>query len=134
MRAAKGWRWSSYHATAGISADISWLSSDWLLSSFVKKRNKAQLLYRRFVSEGKGQVKPWPKLSHQINLGDEQFVKKMQQHVLEDDDLSEVATAQKKRKVKSLDEYKHQYSDRNTAICKAYESGGYSMKAIGDFF
>jgi len=132
--AAKDWSWSSYRATAGLSTRISWLSSDWLLSNFAKKRKEAQLLYRRFVSEGRGQEKPWPKLSHQIYLGDEQFVNTMQKLVPVDKDLSEVVSAQKRSKVKSLDEYKSQYSDRNIAICKAYESGGYSMKAIGDNF
>ena len=134
VRAAKDWSWSSYRATAGLSAGISWLSSDWLLSNFAKQRKEAQLLYRRFVSEGRGQEKPWSKLSHQIYLGDEQFVKIMQKKVPVDEDLSEVVSAQKRSTVLSLDEYKRQYSDRNIAICKAYESGGYSMKVIGDYF
>ncbi len=134
VRAAKDWHWSSYRATAGLSAGVSWLSTDWLLSNFAKRRCDAQLAYRRFVSDGKNQEKPWSKLTHQIYLGDDKFVKTMQKKVPADEDLSEVVSAQKREKAKSLAEYQRRYSDRNTAICKAYESGSYSMKAIGDYF
>jgi len=134
VRAAKDWRWSSYRATAGLSAGVSWLTTDWLLSSFAKKRSQAVLLYRKFVSEGKGQQKPWINLSNQVYLGDDAFVKTIQEKIPDDDDLSEVTSAQKRKHVLTLDEYEREYSDRNVAISQAYASGGYSMKLIGEHF
>jgi len=134
VRAAKDWKWSSYRATAGLSISASWLSLDWLFSNFSQKKSEAQLAYRRFVAEGRKQGSPWSNLSHQIYLGDKKFVKAMEKKVPAIEELSEVVSVQKRKKPKSLDEYRRRYADRDIAICKAYESGGYSMKSIGDYF
>jgi putative transposase len=34
----------------------------------------------------------------------------------------------------SLDEYQQQTATRNEVIIKTYQSGGYTMKQIGDYF
>lgn len=90
--------------------------------------------YRMFVLEGRNQPKPWQDLKNQIYLGDDNFVDEMQCKILPDTDLSEIPSSQKRQVVKSLADYEKTYKDRNTAISKTYESGGYSLKDIGDYY
>jgi hypothetical protein len=61
-------------------------------------------------------------------------VDEMQRKVLPDANLSEVPSSQKRQVAESLAYYEKKYSDRNTAISKSYESGGYSLKDIGDYY
>jgi hypothetical protein len=67
-------------------------------------------------------------------LGDEAFVNKMQGKIPPETNLSEIPSSQRRQVAKSLEYYEKNSSDRNDAICKAYKSGAYSMKAIGDYF
>jgi putative transposase len=66
--------WSSYHATAGLTARPDWLETDWLLSQFGKRKSTAQSKYSQFVTEGIQQESPWNKLKAQVLLGEESFV------------------------------------------------------------
>ena len=50
------WRWSSYRATAGLSASLSFLALDEVLGRFGDDRRRAQAVYRRFVQDGLDQV------------------------------------------------------------------------------
>lgn len=134
VKSAKDWPWSSYRATAGLSVGFSWLSSDWILSTFAVKKSKAVRLYRQFVSNGIKQAKPWDNLKNQIFYGDQEFVDRMQKQVSEDKDLSEIPSSQKRAKVRTLSDYDEKSKNRNMAICKAYASGGYSMKQVGEYF
>ena len=134
IRSAKDWPWSSYRATAGLAEPVGGLVIDWLLSSFSKKKSIAIARYREFVSQGRNLPKPWAQLKNQIYLGDDAFVDEMQCKISLDTDLSEVPSAQKRQVAKSIEYYAKKYPERNKAIIKAYESGGYSMSEIGDFF
>ncbi len=58
----------------------------------------------------------------------------MQSNISPDIDLSEIPSSQKRKVAKPLACYEKKYRDRNTAITKAYESGGYSLKEIGDCY
>jgi len=78
VRSAKDWQWSSYCATTGLIKAHTCLTTDWLLSSFSKKRLKAQQAYRLFVQQGKNQPSPWRNLKNQIYLGSSEFVDEMQ--------------------------------------------------------
>jgi putative transposase len=49
-------------------------------------------------------------------------------------DLSEIPFKQRSIAAMTLDEYQQQSSTRNEAIIKAYQSGGYTMKQIGEHF
>lgn len=131
---AKDWPWSSYRATAGFVEASKWLTTDWVLSVFSRRKKTAIEKYRRFVSEGRNQPKPWSNLKRQIYLGDDNFVDEMQCKISPDVDLSEIPSSQKRQAVKPLSHYADKYRDRNAAITKAYESGGYSMKDIGDYY
>jgi len=132
VRAAKDWPWSSFLATAGQVKAPEWLYTDWLLSVFSKQRAAAIRHYKQFVANGKGQPSPWDELKNQVYLGNEGFVKKMQDKLIVDADLSEIPHAQKRAVAKPLAYYTDKYKDRDKAIFEAYSSGTYSMKQIGE--
>jgi len=134
VRSAKDWEWSSYRATARLSDMYPWLTTDWILAAFSRGKQDAIQQYRVFVSEGRNQPVPWEELKNQIYLGDEQFIDDMQCKILPDNDLSEIPSSQKRRLTKPLSFYENKYKDRDTAIFKSYESGGYSLKNIGDYY
>lgn len=66
----EAWTWSSYRATAGFTDDPEYLTADWILSHFAKKRKAAQKHYREFVLAGPSKGRPWDHLKGQIYLGD----------------------------------------------------------------
>lgn len=134
VRGPQDWPWSSYRATAGLTAAPTWLQTDWVLSAFGQRTSSAQVRYRAFVAEGKNQPSPWGQLKNQIYLGSDAFVDKMQNRLAPDRDLSEVPAAQRRRVAKPLDYYACQHRDRNEAIQRAYASGGHGLKAIGVHF
>ena len=129
---AEDWRWSSYRNTVGIAGAPDWLTIDWLLSCFAKRRKLAMEKLVQFVSEGKGQASPWGGLRKQIYLGDEAFVEEMQAKVEPDADLSEIPSSQKRKLAKPVEDYFDATLSRNEGIYRAYQSGAYSMKAIAD--
>ena len=49
-------------------------------------------------------------------------------------DLSEIPSSQARPRPKALSEYKRFGKDRNTAIVQAYQSGGYTLKEIAEYF
>ena len=134
VRSAKDWHWSSYRATAEFIKAEKWLTVDWILAAFSRKKIVAVKQYRAFVSAGRNQSKPWEELKNQIFLGDDAFVDEMQSKISPETNLSEIPSSQKRRVVKPLTYYENKYNDRDVAIVKAYESGGYSMKTIGEYF
>lgn len=134
VRSIRDWRWSSYRATAGLVAAQEWLDIHWLLAAFGRQKSKAIDSYKLFVAEGKDQPSPWRQLKNQIFLGDDTFVEKHIKLVDGDRDLSEIPSSQKRVLPKLLDEYEKVSTNRNTAIYAAYQSGGYSLKEIGEYF
>lgn len=134
VRSVRDWPWSSYRATAGWADAPGWLCVDWLLSAFGAQRKVAEGDYRRFVSEGRRSSSPWVDLKRQLYLGDEAFVDKMLTRVGDESPLSEIPATQRRRPPKPLEHYAKTNRDRDKAITAAYRSGGYSMKAIGDYF
>ncbi|MFW2440137.1 MAG: REP-associated tyrosine transposase [Arenicellales bacterium] len=134
VRAAKDWPWSSYRATAGFKNTDTWLTVDWILSVFSKKRAEAIKQYRLFVSEGRNQPAPWDELQNQIFLGNDAFVDEMQCKISVNQSLDDIPSSQKQQVAKPLMHYEKRYEDRDEAIFNSYKSGGYSMKEIGDYF
>lgn len=49
-------------------------------------------------------------------------------------DVSEIPFKQRSVAPLTLDEYQKKSATRNEAIIKAYKSGGYTMKQIGEYF
>lgn len=134
VRSAKDWPWSSYRATVGQTKVENGLTVDWLLAAFAKRKATAIERYKKFVAEGKGQPSPWRLLRNQIFLGTDNFVEKMQSLIDGEKELSEVPSSQRRPKPKSLNTYEATSHNRNTGIIKAYRSGGYTLKEIGDHF
>jgi len=134
VRSAKDWPWSSYRATAGQSKGIDCLRADWIQSAFAKRKTIAIERYRKFIQEGKGQPSPWKHIRNQVYLGSDSFVEKMQSWLDGDQDLGEVRLAQRRPPPEPLSTYEATSQDRNTAIVKAYQSGGYTLKVIGEYF
>jgi REP element-mobilizing transposase RayT len=134
VRSAREWPWSSYRATAGWSEVPRVLTVDWLLSAFGTRRKTAMQAYRRFVSEGKGASSPWADLKRQVYLGDEDFVDKALARLDSEVPLTEIPSIQHRPPPKPLAHYAKANRDRDSAITAAYDSGGYSMKAIGEHF
>ncbi len=132
VRYAGEWPWSSYRSIAGMVPIPDWLQVDWLLSCFAKRKKQAIKEYRSYVSLGKGEASPWESLRNQIYLGNEAFVSEMQEKVEIGSDLSEIPSAQKRKIAKPIEHYLEIASTRNQGINFAYQSGGYSMKAIAD--
>lgn len=127
------WPWSSYPAMIGKSGRPEWLQTDWILGQFGNQRKLAIAAYVDFVRAGVGLPSVWDDLHGQIYLGNDEFVKKMQQHVASDKNLSEIPRAQRRAKAKPLSYYSV-FSDRNEGIAAAYQTGDYTMKQIADEF
>ena len=134
VRCAGDWPWSSYRATAGEGDPLACLTTDWLLAAFGNYRGEAIERYKHFVAQGKHQPSPWTALTNQVFLGSGPFVEKMQGLVDRDKPLSEVPTTQRRPVAKTLAYFEASSPDRNTAMIHAYASGGYTLKAIGDYF
>ena len=134
VHSAIEWPWSSYRETVGQKIKPNWLNRDWLLARFGLRKSKAIDAYKQFVREGKGQPSPWEQLKKQIFLGDDKFVETMLSLIESEKELSEIPASQRRAVPKELSYYAKKYKGRNEAIISAYESGGYSLKEVGDYF
>ena len=131
---ASDWVWSSYPATAGETGKPAWLASDLLLQKFGEDSQQATKRYVTFVQSGLDQPSIWNHLRHQVYLGNDQFVIRMQAMIDKDKSLDEIPLAQRRPPAKPISEYERQAKDRNEAIVLAYASGGYTLKEVGDYF
>jgi Transposase and inactivated derivatives len=128
------WRWSSYRATTGADKPPAWLQVDWLLSQFGSSRQKARETYATFVQDGVGRPSPLKGVQKQVYLGDEDFLMELQQIKNKVRSLDEVPKVGRRQVVKSLQQFREEYPDRNRAMAAAYLSGAFTMKEIGTFF
>ena len=90
--------------------------------------------YMAFVQAGKGLPSPFENLKNQVFLGDDEFVQDMLCKLDLEQSLEDVPKLQRRAPAKSFASYERQFDDRNTAICQAYASGGYSLKEVGEYF
>jgi len=86
--------------------------------------------YLEFVAEANNQPSPWGALKSQVFLGGDEYISRLLSKI----DLSEIPRSQRKDKPKELSWYEKQTSTRNADIRLSYESGGYSMKEIGEYY
>jgi len=127
------WPWSSYQSTIGQADVPQWLDADWLLNQFGSQRIRARQRYQQFVMEGKGLPSPLKATRHQLILGDDKFVDRIREES-NSDHLEETPRAQRRVMAKTLAEYQQVSKTRNEAMSKAYHSGVYTMREIGDYF
>ena len=132
------WRWSSYRATAGLREPPGFLSTDWILSQFGKRRADAQREYRRFVREGLGKESPWESLAGGLLLGSEKFVARCRGLLSGNEELSEIPRQQKYLGRPPLSALfdgigPTDKKNRNAAMASAYLEHGYTMTSIAEF-
>jgi hypothetical protein len=127
------WPWSSYRATADLCDTPVWLRTDGVLSAFSEQHRVAVAGYVAFVAAGINQPSPWDSLKNQIFLGSDAFVTEMQGNLCSDIPLHEIPVVQRRPPPKPLSQFVKAH-ERDEAIYRAYASGGYSLKEIGDYF
>jgi putative transposase len=125
---------TSHRAMIGYAGPLVCLTVDWILAAFGRRRLEAIERYKRFVAAGKGQPALWSQLKGQIFPGRQEFVDEMLSLIATDRELSEVPSSQRRPLPMDLSHYCRQSFDRNSAICEAYSSGGYTLKVLGEFF
>jgi putative transposase len=121
-----------YGATTGAARSPPWLDTDWLLAQFAPTRREAIERYARFVQDGVRATSPWKALKHQGILGDDTFVARFRAPDRLAN-LSEISKTQRQPLADALAVYRARYT-RDAAMARAYLSGAYSMKEIGNFF
>jgi REP element-mobilizing transposase RayT len=128
------WPWSSWHSMMGNTPSPDWLATDNLLGMFAKQRKTAQKKYADFVQQGIG-IKLWDHLTNQVFLGSDAFVQthltQMKEQVK---DLSDVPKRQQRSIAPALGQFQQLHKTRDDAIKAAYQSGSYTLKALGDYF
>jgi CRP-like cAMP-binding protein len=76
---------------------------------------------------------PLAKVSHQLLLGDQDFLTRHRSHD-QADRMRSIARSQRRLLALSLDEYQRQFVERDEAIANAYFSTVFTMAQIADFF
>jgi len=126
------WLWSSYRATAGLSAVPEFLTTDWLLSQFGKKKAQSQSRYRAFVHEGGTREPVWKNLKGQILLGNAAFVETFKP--LLKDGSREIPRAQRllaRPGLTTIFKNTKNRDERNLLIHTAHMTHGYTLSEIG---
>ena len=134
VRAPGLWPWSSYRAMTGSKDAPPWLAVDALLAQFGRSRPSARAHYRRFLAQGLAAPSPWDALKGQIYLGDERFMKKMQQKLNGQEKDINIPRAQRRGPPPALKHIERSHSDRDQAILAAHDTGQYSYAQIGEHF
>jgi REP element-mobilizing transposase RayT len=127
------WIWSNYRAVIGHAEAPSWLDTHWVLSQFGHERAQAIQAYTHFVHQGVGKPSLWEDIRQQVFLGDEAFVARLPAFK-RSEGLREVPRPQRQQVGKPLVQYQQEYPQRDEAMARAYHSGMYTMREIGDFF
>ena len=132
--------WSSYRATMGEEKVPEYLTTDWLLARFDKKRGRARRRFVGFVREGmKRRTSPWSDLKGQIYLGDESFVESLlQEYSGGRGNLQEIPKQQRYASRPGLRELlegktRMDKRERNRAIYRAHVEEGYKLLEIAKF-
>ena len=128
------WLWSSYLAMTSKTAKQNWLETDYILSTFHSNRKLAIQAYIRFVVAGKGAPSPLEGRQNQLIMGSDEFIETNLAKLDLPKDLCEYSKAERRRPAKPVEWYSASANNRNDGIVRAYKSGRYSMKEIGDCF
>ncbi len=133
VKTPEEWHWSNYKAMMGETSVPKWLAIEGLLSQFDDCLDEARRQYRLFVLAGVGQG-IWGELRHQIYLGDEKFVERMQAKSKVEGDQMTIPRLQRRPPPLPLEVISKTQENRNTAIIAAYATGAYSYREIADHF
>lgn len=127
------YRWSSYRDTIGVREPPDWLAIDQILSAFGKRRNTAIQEYREFVRAAVTTGGKLGALKHGLFYGSDPFVERMVKELVEPAELTEYDRRQRTALVKPLAWYAERY-DRNEALARAWKTGQYTLKQLGEHF
>lgn len=131
----ENWPWSSYLATVNKATPIKSLQADWLLGQFGRNRNRAIIQYANFVREGFGLPPVWEALNSQIFLGDNEFVKKMQNQIqAKPEELKEIPRAQRRAIAHPLEYYVNTFESAKEGMSKAYKAGDFTLQQIAQAY
>ena len=128
------WPWSSYLPTLRPRTAPEWLLTHDLLAQFSLDPGKAVKKYLEFVCAGIGKNNLWGDIRQQIYLGNQGFVESILARKIDIPHDCDVPLLQKRPPAPSLLTITEQLPDRNKAIIRAYETGEYSYREIGEFF
>lgn len=136
VRSPEDWPWSSYRATAGLEKTLPFLSVDWILSRFGRRRGEAQRRYARFVAQGRGIRVALPEASGGLILGSEEYVAKIMPYLKEKRRFREHPRRERHANRPGLPallgvEIKGDKAKRDAAIREAYNEHGYTLSQIG---
>ncbi|HUL22289.1 MAG TPA: transposase [Thermodesulfobacteriota bacterium] len=131
------WRWSSYGATMGMRRRPPFLTIDWILSQFGRRKRAAREAYKRFVIGETDRESPWRTLKGQIFLGTEEFIQGLRGLLEKKVEIKEVPRVQRyvarpplRGLLRGKREREKAVEDR--AIYDAYVRYGYTMKEIAN--
>jgi len=132
------WKWSSYKATIGEVKRPSFLTIEWILSQFGRKKTEAMEKYKKYALEGIGADSPWKALTAQIILGTESFLDKFGQLSKGKEFTMEVPRVQRYAARPPLSRIfeEGKIKDRRVRaekIYNAYCHYGYTLKEIGQY-
>ncbi len=131
------WRWSSYQPTIGEAKRPPFLTTEWILSQFGKKKREAVKKYKKYVLEGIKEDSPWKLLTGQIVLGTESFLEKFNELLKGKEVVKEVPRVQRYATRPSLSRIfeEGKTKDRKVKAEKIYDAYchyGYTLKEIGE--
>jgi REP element-mobilizing transposase RayT len=133
VRSPAEWPWSSYGYMLGNKEPPEWLDTDSILTRFSSTRSKAVQAYIEFVAAGIGLGSPLLSVSHQLLLGDAEFVERYREWAA-DVPLRGLSKTQRRLAALTLEEYKQRYPDRDEAMARAHFSTVFTMAQIAEFF
>jgi len=131
---SREWIWSSYLATSGEAPAPEWLSTLPVLTLFSQNIPLAQAAYRSFVRQGLDQTRVWDKVTKQIYLGDENFIRTTQALINNRAINDKIAIKQQLSAPKPLTTYQADFTNKQEAVARAFLDGHHTMKEIGAFF
>ena len=134
VKQADQYRWSSYKATAGLEGIPAFLTVDWILCQFGRKKAEAQKAYREFVHTGIEISSPWKDLKGQSILGDKEFEEKIKSALIDKSTLKEIPLIDRFALRPSLEDIFNNIQvkiERNKLIRKAHLDYGYTLSEIG---
>jgi putative transposase len=128
------WVWSSYRATAGLTARPKALTIEEILGHFGRRKSASQKKYRRFVREGIDQKSIWEDLQAQSLLGAEGFAEALRAHASGKAKVAEIPKGQRLIGRPSLEKLfrntRTTKANRDRIIAEAVTRHGYSQMEV----